>query len=42
VFLSAKSSEADRALGISAGANIFLSKPISPDKLLEVISDTLG
>ncbi|HBF43661.1 MAG TPA: hypothetical protein DDW42_08565 [Desulfobacteraceae bacterium] len=42
VFLSAKSREEDRKQGIEAGANLFLSKPISPDKLLEIISDTIG
>jgi len=30
VFLTAKSREEDRAMGIEAGANLFLSKPISP------------
>jgi two-component system alkaline phosphatase synthesis response regulator PhoP len=42
VFLTAKSQEQDRAQGIEAGANLFLSKPISPDKLLGIISDTIG
>lgn len=42
VFLTAKSRDEDRALGIEAGANLFLSKPISPDKLLAIVSDTLG
>ncbi len=42
VFLTAKSREEDRARGIDAGANLFLSKPISPDKLLKIISDTVG
>jgi CheY-like chemotaxis protein len=41
VFLSAKSREEDRNRGIEVGANLFLSKPISPEKLLEIISDTL-
>ena len=42
VFLTAKSREEDRVEGIDAGANMFLSKPISPDKLLKIISDTIG
>jgi CheY-like chemotaxis protein len=42
VFLTAKSREEDREEGIEAGANLFLSKPISPDKLLEIVSDTIG
>ena len=42
VFLTAKSREEDKAEGLEAGANLFLSKPISPDKLLEIVSDTIG
>jgi CheY-like chemotaxis protein len=42
VFLTAKSREEDRKRGLEVGANLFLSKPISPDKLLKLISDTLG
>ena len=41
VFLSAKSRDEDRAKGTEAGANLFLSKPISPAKLLEIVSDTI-
>jgi len=41
VFLTAKSQEEDRVEGLEAGANLFLSKPISPDRLLKVISDTI-
>ena len=42
VFLTAKSRDEDRARGLEAGANLYLSKPISPDKLLGIVSDTLG
>ncbi len=42
VFLTAKSRDEDRDKGIEAGANLFLSKPISPDKLLQIVSDTIG
>jgi CheY-like chemotaxis protein len=42
VFLTAKSREEDRVIGLEAGANLFLSKPISPEKLLGIISDTVG
>jgi len=42
VFLSAKSRDEDRVQGLDAGANLFLSKPISPEKLLEIVSDTVG
>ena len=41
VFLTAKSRDEDRDEGIEAGANLFLSKPISPDKLLQIVSDTI-
>jgi DNA-binding response OmpR family regulator len=42
VFLTAKSQEEDKVIGFEAGANLFLSKPIAPDKLLGIISDTMG
>jgi CheY-like chemotaxis protein len=42
VFLTAKSREEDRQRGLEVGANLFLSKPISPDKLLGIVSDALG
>jgi two-component system, OmpR family, alkaline phosphatase synthesis response regulator PhoP len=42
VFLTAKSREQDKVKGLEAGANLFLSKPISPEKLLGIISDTIG
>jgi two-component system alkaline phosphatase synthesis response regulator PhoP len=42
VFLTAKSREEDKIQCLEAGANLSLSKPISPDKLLEIISDSLG
>lgn len=42
VFLTAKSREEDRDRGIDAGANLFLSKPISPERLLKIILDTIG
>jgi len=41
VFLTAKSRDEDRVRGMEAGANLFLSKPISPDKLLGIVADTL-
>jgi CheY-like chemotaxis protein len=42
VFLTAKSRDEDRAKGLEAGGNLYLSKPISPDKLLGIVSDALG
>ena len=41
VFLTAKSREEDKVLGLEAGANLFLSKPISPEKLLGIVSEAL-
>lgn len=38
IFLSAKSQEEDRAAGLGAGADLFLSKPISPEKLLKILA----
>lgn len=42
VFLTAKSREQDKIKGLEAGANLFLSKPISPEKLLNIIAETIG
>jgi CheY-like chemotaxis protein len=42
VFLTAKNREKDRVRGLGVGGNLFLSKPISPDTLLKIISDTVG
>jgi DNA-binding response OmpR family regulator len=38
IFLTAKSQEEDRAIGLGAGADFYLSKPISPEKLLKMFS----
>lgn len=37
ILLTAKSMEEDQTKGVSAGADLFLSKPISPEKLLAVL-----
>jgi two-component system alkaline phosphatase synthesis response regulator PhoP len=42
VFLTAKSREEDKVLGLEAGANLFLSKPISPDKLIAIVAEAVG
>jgi CheY-like chemotaxis protein len=42
VFLTAKSRDQDKAKGLEIGANLFLSKPISPEKLLSIIAETIG
>lgn len=41
VFLTAKSREQDKVNGLAAGADLFLSKPISPEKLLRIVSDAV-
>ena len=41
VMLTAKSAETDRQEGMEAGATQFLPKPVSPDKLLEVIRTSM-
>ncbi len=42
IFLTAKSRDEDRQKALEVGANLFLSKPISPDRLLALISQALG
>jgi DNA-binding response OmpR family regulator len=42
IFLTAKSPEKHGTLGLDAGAEMFLSKPISPEKLLRVVAETIG
>lgn len=42
VFLTAKSREEDKTQGLEAGANLFLCKPISPEKLVHIVSETIG
>lgn len=42
LFLTAKNQEEDRKRGQEVGADLFLSKPISPPELLTLINDTLS
>lgn len=42
IFLTAKNEEEDKKRGLEAGATLFLSKPISPQRLLALIADTIG
>ena len=42
IFLMAKSREKDEILGLEAGADMFLSKPISPGKLLRIVAEAIG
>ena len=41
IMLTAKSSDEDRKNGLEAGANLFLPKPISPERLLNIIAGAL-
>ena len=41
IMLTAKCSDEDRQKGLEAGANLFLPKPISPDRLISIISGAL-
>lgn len=41
IFLSAKEQKADRAFGLALGASAYISKPFSPQKLIEEIQVVL-
>jgi DNA-binding response OmpR family regulator len=41
LFLSAKNQEEDQKRGLEVGANLFLSKPINPQRLLALIADVI-
>jgi DNA-binding response OmpR family regulator len=42
IVLTAKGQDSDRAKGIAAGADEFITKPFSPRKLRQRISEILG
>lgn len=42
IFLSAKNREEDQRHGLEVGADLFLSKPIAPQKLLTMIEEALA
>jgi len=42
LFLTAKNQEEDKKRGLEVGATLFLSKPISPQRLLTLIKDTIS
>lgn len=42
VLLSARSSQADRAAGAGAGANDYITKPFSPQKVIDTVQVLLG
>lgn len=41
IMLTAKSSDEDRRKGMEVGANLFLPKPFSPERLLAIIAEAL-
>ena len=41
IMLTAKSSPEDKQKGIDAGADLFLPKPIGPQRLLDLVRDSL-
>ncbi|HDH97248.1 MAG TPA: response regulator [Proteobacteria bacterium] len=42
IMLTAKTSEEDRKRGLEVGANLYVTKPISPQRLLELVEDILA
>jgi len=42
VLLTAKSSSSDREAGLAAGADKYVTKPFSPQKVIEIVQDILG
>jgi DNA-binding response OmpR family regulator len=42
VMLTAKGQEIDKAKGSEVGANIYMTKPFEPDKIVEKAMEVLG
>ena len=42
IIITAKADEADRMVGIAAGASAYLTKPFSPTELIALVSDVLA
>ena len=42
IFLTAKSAEEDKKKGEEVGASLYLPKPISPQRLMELVEQALG
>jgi CheY-like chemotaxis protein len=42
ILLTARSSKADREAGEAAGANDYITKPFSPQRVIEAVQDLLG
>ena len=41
MMLTAKSGEEDRQRGMETGANLYLSKPISPKRLIALVEEAM-
>jgi len=41
IMLTAKSADEDKQQGMDAGANLFLPKPISPQRLIQLIDEAV-
>jgi len=41
VMLTAKSADEDKQQGMEAGANLFLPKPISPQRLIQLVDEVV-
>jgi len=41
VMLTAKSTDEDKQQGMEAGANLFLPKPISPQRLIQLVDEVV-
>ena len=42
LMLTAKAADEDRQRGLEAGANLYLPKPISPAKLIQMVEEVLA
>ena len=42
IMLTAKSADEDREAGMAAGANLYLPKPIAPNRLIQLVEEALA
>ncbi len=42
IMLTAKSADEDREAGMAAGANLYLPKPIAPNRLIQLVEQALS
>jgi DNA-binding response OmpR family regulator len=41
-ILTAKGQEIDKQRGLEVGADIYITKPFDPDKIIEITNEVLG